>query len=147
VCELPHVVFWLKHAHLGVRKLLDETLAEYGLSAAQMEVLGPIACSSNGIEHRALLDLLGVTSPTLTNLVDGLVERGLIERRIGSEDARVKLLHVTRKGQKLWEKLDGLAETFTERLLSGFSPGEVALLTELLKRLAQNVAKFRQLPP
>ena len=144
---MPQVVFWLKHAHLGVRRVLDETLAEYGMSAAQMEVLGPIACSSNGIEHRALLELLGVTSPTLTNLIDGLVERGLIERRISSEDARVKLLHVTQQGGKLWEKLDGLGDIFTERLLAGFSPGEVALLTELLKRLAENAAEFRQLPP
>jgi MarR family transcriptional regulator for hemolysin len=124
--------------------VLDETLAEYGLSAAQMEVLGPIACAPNDIEHRALLELLGVTSPTLTNLIDGLVERGLIERRVSLEDARVKLLHITPQGQDLWEKLDHLADDFTTRLLAGFSPGEIALLTELLKRLAENATLIHQ---
>jgi MarR family transcriptional regulator, transcriptional regulator for hemolysin len=131
------VLFLLKRAHISVRQAMDTALAEYGLTASQLEVLGPVV-KSDGLEHRSLLQWMEVSSPTLTNLVDNLVERGYIERRISSQDARVKLLYPTERGRELWSKLEETQDAFFQQMLKGLSRGEITLMEELLERITHN---------
>ncbi len=44
----------------------------------------------DGLEQRILHEQLGVTSPTLTGVIDGLVRSGYVERRPYPEDGRVR---------------------------------------------------------
>lgn len=132
---------WIKKAHLAFQKALADSLSEYGLTATQLEVLATIA-HTEGIEHRTLLEGMGITSPTLTTIIDGLVQHGYIERRISPDDARVKLLYLTEAGRHLWQEVDGKADPIFEQLIEGFSPGELTLLAEMLERFTRNAQKI-----
>lgn len=129
--DLPHL---LKRAHFIFRQGIDAILAEYGLTAAQMDVLQRVA-ECECAEHRALQQQMGVSSPTLTKLVDSLVESGYLQRQVSDSDARVKVLVTTEKAMALKEQLDGTCSRFIERSLCDFSPAERLLLVELLQRL------------
>src|SRR5262249_48708860 len=107
------------------------------LTGAQSEVLRQL-WHHDQIEQRTLQERLGITSPTLTGIVDGLVGRGLVERRLSPEDARVKVLHLTPQGQAQNETVCAAIERGQARLLAGFSPAEATLLRDWLQRIVAN---------
>jgi len=52
-----------------------------------------------------LATALGVTPPSVTGIVENLVEEGLVSRNTNPENRRMLLLHVTDKGKTLLAKL------------------------------------------
>jgi DNA-binding MarR family transcriptional regulator len=86
-----------------------------------------------------LQERLGITSATLTGIVDGLVERELVERQLSVDDARVKQLFLTERGEALSAELLRTGQGVEARLLDGFSVAEQALLRDWLRRMAHNV--------
>lgn len=132
------IAFWLRQAYLAQRRALDEVLAQYGLSAALLDILWPL-WERDGIEQRELQERAGVTSPTLTRLLDALGERHLIERRPHPEDARAKLIFLTSEGYALRSALGTASAQFMTRALAGFSQPEIMLLREWLRSIATNL--------
>lgn len=135
---LDSPVFWLRRASLALRKAHEEEMHAHGLTGAQFEVLRHL-WQHDGLEQRALQEWLGVTSPTLTGIVDGMVARGLIDRRLSREDARVKLLFLTDAGLALQQQVGAAMQQVQVRLLAGFSASEAAMLQEWLRRIALNM--------
>ena len=125
-------MFWLRRASLAMRKAVDEELHTHGLTGAQFEVLRQL-WEHDRLELRSLQERLGITSPTLTGIVEGLVERQVIP-----EDARVKQLCLTAHGQSLNEQICEAIEQAHARLLAGFSPAEATLLKDWLQRIVAN---------
>jgi DNA-binding MarR family transcriptional regulator len=130
-------IFWLRRASLAMRKSIDDELHTHGLTGAQFEVLR-LLWQADQAELRSLQQRLGITSPTLTGIVDGLVGRGLVERRLSLEDARVKHLCLTPQGQSMHEDICAAIERVHARLLTGFSPAEATLLKDWLQRIVTN---------
>jgi DNA-binding MarR family transcriptional regulator len=135
---VEHPSFCLKQAYLAMRKALDEALQPYGLTAAQFDVLQYL-WMQDGMEHRELQERLGVSSPTLTNVIDSMVDRDLVERRISPQDARVKLIYLTPHARQLHEQLGTAGEHFAARMLQGFSRSEAGLFVEWLKKVTRNL--------
>ena len=133
--DLPHL---LKRAHFAFRQKLDDTLAEFGLTAAQMDVLMRVA-QCECAEHRTLLQDMDVASPTLTKLVNSLVDSGYIERQISEEDARVKVLVMTDTGRELQHQVAQKYPSLLEGVLVGFSQAERLMFSEMLNRLLDNI--------
>lgn len=76
-----------------------------------------------------------VTSGTMTNRVDRLARRGLVERSPDPSDRRGVLVRLTTTGKST---VDGAFETLLESerdLLSGLAPGDRDQLASLLKQL------------
>jgi DNA-binding MarR family transcriptional regulator len=130
-------IFWLRRASLAMRKAVDEELHAHGLTGAQFEVLRQL-WEHDRLELRSLQERLGITSPTLTGIVDGMVGRGLVKREVSLEDARVKQLCLTAHGQSLNEQIYEAIEQAHARLLAGFTPAEATLLKDWLQRIVAN---------
>ncbi|MCG8346590.1 MAG: MarR family transcriptional regulator [Chloroflexales bacterium] len=138
-----HPIFLLKRLHLATRKAFDEALTKHGLTAAQFEILQHV-WRQDGLEQRTLQERLGITSATLTGIVDGLVDRQLLIRRPSPEDARVKQLFLTDKGLALDTQVKAVLENVQERLLEGFSLAEIALLQDWMQRMIANMGEPSQ---
>jgi len=130
-------IFWLRRASLAMRKVVDDELHSHGLTGAQFEVLRQL-WQHDRLEMRTLQQRLGITSPTLTGIVDGLVGRDMVERRLSPEDARVRQLFLTPQGQSMHEAICTAIELAHLRLLAGFSPAEATLLKDWLQRIVAN---------
>jgi DNA-binding MarR family transcriptional regulator len=128
----------LKRLHLGTRRAFDEAFAAYGVTGPQVEILRQV-WQCPGVEQRVLQERLGVTSATLTGIIDGLVERELAERRLSPEDARVKQLFLTPQGAAVGAELAAIMRSVEERLVQDFSPAEQALMRDWLTRMVQNL--------
>jgi MarR family transcriptional regulator, organic hydroperoxide resistance regulator len=131
-------LYWLRRAYFAGKKAYDEALAEHGLTASQLDLLRHV-WQQEGIEQRALQEQLGVSSPTLTGVVDRLVERGVLERRLSAEDARVKQLFLTPAGHAIADTVAEIHARVEAQLMQGFTAAERALLEQWLRRTTSNV--------
>ena len=100
---------------------VDTGLADLDLSASQYRILMFLADGSEAAS--VLADKLAVTRPSVTALVDGLVARGLVERRNDPHDRRRVGHTLTDEGRRVLGLAD---EAVTERLreIAGHLPDE-----------------------
>jgi len=80
---------------------------------------------------------LNLTKPTITVLVDKLTEKGYIMRVKSDEDRRVMHLHIGKKGAKVNALREIAHEKIAEKIRSGLSVPETAILTELVRKIVK----------
>jgi len=100
----------LTRAQRRMARGLAVLLAEDGASLDQFRVLRALA----GTEGRSMGDLaesLEAPPPTVTRVVDGLADTGLVYRRQSDTDRRRVTVHLSRVGAQRLERLTALVES------------------------------------
>lgn len=69
-----------------------------------------------GLLQRELAHLMGISRPTATRTLDGLVAKGLLERRPTERDGRESAVYPTSAGEALHQSLDTASASVTQRL-------------------------------
>ena len=92
-------------------KQVELSLAEVDLSLSQYRILGLLGEGS--AVSSALAERLAVRPPSVTAVIDGLVARGLVERKHAEDDRRRVSHELTDLGQRL---LSGADSAVSERL-------------------------------
>lgn len=82
----------------------DAILENHGFGRAHHRVLHFVA-GNPGISIAELLDILRITKQSLARVLRDLIDDGFIEQRIGPQDRRQRLLHLTANGHKLHTQL------------------------------------------
>ena len=98
----------LRHLFLYDRGNLLRVIEESGLSMTQSKALLELGGLGEAIEARQVSDLaeaLGVSVPSMSRAVDGLVRKRLATRVEDAADRRVRRIAITAKGKKLVEAL------------------------------------------
>lgn len=75
---------------------------------------------------------VGTTLPSMSKLVDGLVERGLVEREVSTADRRRLTLRLTKEGTALLQAARAGTQASLSKSLSRLSPEEQAVVTRAL---------------
>jgi DNA-binding MarR family transcriptional regulator len=83
-----------------------------------------------------LAQRFGVSRPTITRMVDGLVKKGLVERHVGREDRRVALTSLTAQGRQMLEATEERATRSMSDLLATLPPDRLGRLEAALVDLA-----------
>jgi DNA-binding MarR family transcriptional regulator len=83
-----------------------------------------------------LAERLGITAPTASRAVDGLVELGLLQRLPDPDDRRAVRIDTTEPGRKDVEGKKARAAAALEPAIAALSAPERARLAALLARLA-----------
>jgi DNA-binding MarR family transcriptional regulator len=83
-----------------------------------------------------LAQRFGVSRPTITRMVDGLVKKGLVERRVGEADRRVALTSLTEQGRQMLEATEQSATRSMADLLATLPPDRLVRLEAALGDLA-----------
>jgi DNA-binding MarR family transcriptional regulator len=98
----------LRHLFLYDRGNLLRVIEESGLSMTQSKTLLELGGLGEEIEARQVTDLaevLGVSVPSMSRAVDGLVKKRLASRVEDPEDRRVRRVAITARGKKLVDAL------------------------------------------
>ncbi|HET7484898.1 MAG TPA: MarR family transcriptional regulator [Solirubrobacterales bacterium] len=98
----------LRHLFLYDRGNLLRVIEESGLSMTQSKTLLELGGLGEEIEARQVTDLaeaLGVSVPSMSRAVDGLVKKRLATRVEDPEDRRVRRVAIADKGKKLVDAL------------------------------------------
>jgi DNA-binding MarR family transcriptional regulator len=80
---------------------------------------------------------LAMSAPNLTQLLDRLVERGLVARERSPHDRRAQHIRLTRTGRTLAKKAHEISLAMEQETLRHLSDAERAMLLELLQRVAR----------
>jgi DNA-binding MarR family transcriptional regulator len=112
--------------------------AASGLEPWEFDVLAALrrAGAPYQLSPKALLQQTLVSSGTMTNRIDRLVERRLVERRTDPHDGRGVLVVMTRRGTEAVD--DAISELLTgeAELLEGLSKADQERLAVLLRKLS-----------
>ena len=125
-----------------LEKTRRSSFALAGLESWEFDVLAALrrAGAPHELSPKALLAQTYVSSGTMTNRIDGMVRRGLVERRTDPNDGRGVLVQMTDEGRdRVDVAISHLVSAETE-LLSGLSKADQDRLAALLRRLSLDMA-------
>lgn len=86
-----------------------------------------------------LAETMGVALPSVTPLVDRLVERGLVARRRNPDDRRVVVVAITDEGRELAEGFHDTGREQLQGVLDRLSDEELGLVEEAMKLVLRGV--------
>jgi len=89
---------------------------------------------NEGVTQRELGSALNLNAPNLTTLLTRLQERGLVSRERSDSDRRAQLIRLTAEGLVLSAQARAAASKMEADIRKRYTPGEWALLLELLHR-------------
>lgn len=121
------------------RALSEQMLAEIGLHAGQ-EMFFVSLLAEVGLTQSELAARLHVQRATLTNMLNRLEQRGLVERRNDPDDQRVLRIHPTDQGRDLRDRLQAVWEAAELQTVRGLSTEERLIFRRLLLQVHQNLA-------
>ena len=129
-----------------LRCIGSQRLAQGGLSLGTyhltsiLERHGPMSMSR-------IAELVDVSFPTATGIVDRLEERRLVERVRVPDDRRVVLVQLTEGGRQALRDVDVLKEAFLEKVLTRLESSSLVALTGVLRDLRRVVGELANSEP
>jgi MarR family transcriptional regulator for hemolysin len=121
-----------------LRALFDARVKERGLTLSRARALFALS-TRDGLNQRELADELGIETPTMVRLLDGMEKQGFIERRLEARDRRAKRIHMTDYGRDIAGEIDKLACEIREEVLGGVGEGDKAIALQVVARMAGNL--------
>ena len=104
------------------------------LSIPQFRVLLHLRRHEGG-NLSALAEHIGLSLPTMSKMVDGLVKRGFVVRNACEEDRRRMVLSLTKRGANALSRAREGTESRIAQLLAGRSPRERRVVCEAMEIL------------
>jgi len=122
---------------------LDEAAAaSLGVSRNDVRALG-IAARSSGLPAVAFARRLGLTSASITALIDRMEAKGLLERARDPDDRRCCRIHLTTEGRRRERELYGRLGEGLARWLSRRPAAECGAIAEFLTNARTLAAEAR----
>lgn len=133
-----HVLSRVDRIAKQLEKARADAFLESGLAPWEFDVLAALrrAGPPYRLSPKSLLQQTLVTSGTMTNRIDRLHARGLVERKDDPNDGRGVLVELSDSGRV---KVDAVIAALIESestLLAGLTPAERARITDLLRKLS-----------
>ena len=107
-----------------------------GLSPAQMHAV-EIVGHHGQLRMKELAEKMGITTGTLTVMVDRLEKNGLVARQAHPTDRRSYVIVLTELGREHFQEHHQMHYLLTEELTTSFSDSEIDNLKDYLERLVQ----------
>jgi DNA-binding MarR family transcriptional regulator len=107
----------------------------YGLTIPQLLILQE-SLVPEGTTVSKLARAVNLSQPTVTDIVDRLLERGYLKRSPSGQDRRSKILTVTRQGVLLLEKSPSLFPPAFSQALQSLEEWEKTHILATLQRMA-----------
>ena len=133
-----HIGYYIQETARILTRVHNEMLSRHGISFAQFRVLNCL-WETDGMNQSEIADMLHITPASLSALLNLLVKKGLLERRVDENDTRSRRIYLTENGVMLkkvsWEIIESLEAVLAE----SFSGAEKELLLEWLKAAMGNI--------
>jgi DNA-binding MarR family transcriptional regulator len=134
--------YLMRNANLGT----FNTIAELDLSFTQIKALCALELAGADRSVKALADTLGVSLAAMSRAVDGLYERGLVEREEHPVDRRMKSVRLTGAGREVPLALNEARLSALQGLIDSLAADEARALGEalaLILKRREEIAAYR----
>lgn len=131
------VIGRISRASATFDKALRDNFAKYGLQRWEFDIIGTLLRSGSPYRLTAgqLTSSTMVTSGAITNRIDRLVDRGLVDRETDPDNRRQVLISLTADGRKLANEVVAHHAAYEAELLDPLDAAERDQLAGLLRKL------------
>jgi DNA-binding MarR family transcriptional regulator len=137
----PGVLAWMRLARVytAIDRRTAQFLRQFELTTAQFDVIAQVG-AREGLTQQELAQALLVTKGNVTQLLDRLEERGLIERRT-APGRRGKAIHLTETGRALNRQAVPAQEAMIATLFEPLEREDRIRLGGLLRRIDRTLGE------
>jgi DNA-binding MarR family transcriptional regulator len=121
----------------AMRRAYDRCLAELGVHLTEASILAHLG-TGGPLTQVELARRIGTSRARIGVHVDGLAEKGAVERRADPTDRRVWLVGLTPAGNDLWARTIEIDQGVRRRLRAGTTAADRRQLDLLLARIQRN---------
>ena len=144
--EVEGIVDRINGLRRRLHRMLDETLADFGLSTGEWKVLTHLQL--DGPPHRKSAGQLAkwgeLSSGAMTNRIDRLEADGFVRRVPDPDDRRGVLVELTDEGRKAWEDSVSAQAQKESLIAAALNAEEKQQLNALLRRLMREFERREQ---
>ncbi|HBU82666.1 MAG TPA: MarR family transcriptional regulator [Paenibacillus sp.] len=125
---------------LKLKKRADESIKELGLNAQQGKVIDYICENQNkNIIQMDLADRFHLSRASITSMLQGLEQKGFIERKIPANNERQKNIYVLPKAVELIEDFQDSFQKVEEEIVQVLTDEEKQVLKKLLIKINETI--------
>ena len=121
-----------------LERVWTEAFKPYDLTPSQAFTLRAVLARP-GMLHSELADALKIARATATRAIDGLVSRGLLERRRAKQDGRESEIHPTAAAEAIRRDLDAASGQVTARLQKELGEGVFAAFVQQARSIGSHL--------
>jgi MarR family transcriptional regulator, transcriptional regulator for hemolysin len=126
------------------RSIVDQTVANLGLSDATSWVLLHVGRLGDGVRQTELAAAVDVQGASLVRLLDQLERSSLVERRADGHDRRVNRIFLTGEGETTVVQMEQSLRAIRRDLFSGIDQADLTNANAMLSLLDQRVSARRE---
>lgn len=143
----PHAcsTFLVRHAWLSLRGVVAEELAGHDLSVAQFASLLMLD-QSPGLTVADVARKVSTARQSANEMLAGLEQNGLVERRPHPSDRRAQQVFLTDAGRARLAEALPTVQAVEARLATGFTAEELAVVNAWLTRMTEAAATEEEIP-
>ncbi len=130
----------IKQLERASYQLLDDALRRHGLTPSQYMVLSLSHGGGTGRSSAELARRARMSAQAMNELIAALEAKGLIQRAEDPDHRRILRVRLTRPGVSLLRLCEAEVDAIEAEFFAALSPGENALLRELLGKILQPAA-------
>ncbi len=133
---------WINMLSHQVKKRLNATLADLGITGVQSRVLHYILehCQQGPVFQRDVEAAFSLSRSTTTNILQLMEKNGLIRRESVARDARLKSLIPTEKAVQMDKQVHICIKQTEAILTQGISPGQLQVFAEVAQQMVHNIS-------
>jgi DNA-binding MarR family transcriptional regulator len=129
----------LRAAYLALHRGSEASFAPHGVTADQFVLLATLGRSEHPLTQRELARRMSSDPSTVRAMLVLLERQGLVKRECHPTDARARTVALTKKGERMRQRLWTAGESVRAQMLGALQPNESASLVELLTRVAETL--------
>jgi DNA-binding MarR family transcriptional regulator len=126
--------------HRHVYRLVEQSVAKYGISVAMRAVLERLH-EGGAATVPAIGRDLALPRQVIQRLVDGLTERGLLEAAPNPAHRRSSIQRLTRKGSSLTKRLLAREAKDLRTLAAPLSAADITTFRDVMRYLTEEIAR------
>lgn len=118
----------------------NKVLAEYGITLRQVLVLAYLELHpQETVTQKTLEDRMHLSNPTVTSLIQTMMNRGWVYRKQEASDNRKYRLFMTQKAKDMLPRCHASSMEMDRSFYQGFTPEELETPKNMLQRIKKNI--------
>lgn len=121
-----------------INRIWDEAFAEFDLSPSHAYLLR-LVLTTPGLSPKQIGDELHLEKSTITRFLDVLEKKGMVQRKVSTEDARSMVIYPSRKAQAIEKALHRKGEQLYRKMQKTIGENELSALVGHLREIKQGL--------
>ncbi len=129
-----YFTYCLYKAAMKLKADLDKALLKSGMTSQQMGILA-LLDKTGDISQITISDSMNIDQASMVRFLNGLLKKGLIQKKSQTGDGRIKLISMTAAGRRIFKKIKILSAATEEAFLRNLSVSEQKLAKRLVAKM------------